>query len=389
MTRVAFPQGPINDRSTIFKNPFRNKWVASIKDNFGPSNDGLQRRARSYYETDSILRDNNWTHHGSSCPPHANCPYAWVSADTADPPNPDCGRACFVSELYNFDVIAYESVLIGLYAIFRGFSGGGSRITGELNELHIGTSRDGFHFSRPPPSQRRAFMGYSYPEHSFPNTDVQSVANGMVVSDHLITFFGMGRTGQPQYYSSDNPGGNRSMAAATIRRDGFASLETTGAGLAPSFLWTVPTVFSATQTFVFVNVKLAAGGFLQVGIAEEALSPSGDVVFLPGFEPENSAVGDIGRDSCTELPFDSTKALVTWGGHGNRSSSAYATTHDGGSSGGGRGGGVYRFAGGGAAPVRFVFHMGGASLYSFWVSTNSCGNSRGYLGASGRDVHGC
>ena len=40
---------------------------------------------------------------GSSCPGDSPCPYAWVGADLADPPNPDTS---FVSELYNLDVIA-------------------------------------------------------------------------------------------------------------------------------------------------------------------------------------------------------------------------------------------------------------------------------------------
>ena len=180
------------------------------------------------------------------------------------------------------------------------------------------------------------------------------------------------------------------MAAATIRRDGFASLESTGAGQAPSFVSTVPLAFSALQTHLFVNVKMSAGGFLQVGIAQEALSSTGDAVFLPGFEPENSSVGDVGVDSCTEVAFDSTRAEVTWGkpengnGNGNGKRHASAIEHRG-------GGGGYRFAGGGKGPVRIVFYMGGASLYSFWFAQSSCGESNGYLGASkgsGRDLHG-
>ena len=95
---------------------------------------------------------------------------------------------------------------------------------------------------------------------------MQSAANGIIVHEDTITFFAMGRTGQPQHYVGASPGGNRSMATATLRRDGFASLETTGAGLEPSLVTTVPVQFAATQSHMFVNVRLSPGGFIQVDL---------------------------------------------------------------------------------------------------------------------------
>ena len=50
----------------------------------------------------------------------------------------------FPAELYNVDGATYESVNLFFLAIFRGFGGGGDRVTAELNELHLGYSRDGF-----------------------------------------------------------------------------------------------------------------------------------------------------------------------------------------------------------------------------------------------------
>ena len=50
---------------------------------------------------------------------------------------------------------------MGLFSIFRGFGGGGNRITGELDELHAGFTRDGFHWFRQLP--RRALMPFSWP----------------------------------------------------------------------------------------------------------------------------------------------------------------------------------------------------------------------------------
>ena len=203
----------------------------------------------------------------------------------------------------------YESIMLGLFSVFRGFGGGGARVTGELNELHAGFSRDGFHYLRPvgPGGVRVALMPYveffvpryaharglvleregrrhrvsgtqrrlrrqrqrqrpwetmrestwdggrdcvlfawrafltmvtgrfsdrySYPRKEFPHTDVQSVANGLVVKGDLIYLYAMGRTGQPAWSPGHSPGGNRSMAVAMLRRDGFASIETTDEAL--------------------------------------------------------------------------------------------------------------------------------------------------------------
>ena len=366
-TERVSKSGPTLDRSTIFYNPFRAVWVASIKDNFGSAHDGKQRRARSYYETKDLLTDSNWTHHGSSCPGKANCPFAWVSSDTADPNNPDCGD-CFVSEMYNVDALAYESIMIGLFSVFRGFGGGGNRVTGELNEVHAGYSRDGFHYYRPLNANggpRAALMPFSYPAKLFPHTDVQSVANGMVVHDDLIYLYGMGRTGQPLWTPGHSPGGNRSMAVATLRRDGFVSLETDDAGT-PSEVLTHPVVFNQDQAYLFVNAQVAKGGFFQVALVtpnSTIASPS----VVQGFAANASFVTDAHDatlsqpNQCVSSEIDATRARVRWA----------ATTDD-----------MANVAG---SPIRLLFKMSGVSLYSFWVSSSLCGASLGYLGASGRD----
>ena len=60
--------------------------------------------------------------------------------------------------------------------------------------------------------------------------------------------------------------------------------------------------------------------------------------------------------------FDSTKARVAWGDVSNLGSVA-------------------------GQPIAFEFELKGASLFSFWVSSDAeRGTSRGFLGASGRDL---
>ena len=60
-------------------------------------------------------------------------------------------------------------------------------------------------------------------------------------------------------------------------------------------------------------------------MASAELSPFGNVTFLPGLEPKNSAVGGLGADTCTPEAFDSTRAAVTWGAN-NASLAAVAGT---------------------------------------------------------------
>ena len=144
-----------------------------------------------------------------------------------------------------FVVCSDESVNVGLFSIFRGFGGGGNRITGELDELHAGFTRDGFHWFRQLP--RRALMPFSWPgEHDRMRTiflaglglrsshrmrcvaeftphrsDVQSIANGMLVTEDEIKIFASSRSGLPFAGSQHSPGGNHTVVAATMRRDGF------------------------------------------------------------------------------------------------------------------------------------------------------------------------
>ena len=48
----------------------RTHWVASLKDNFGPNHGGMQRRARSYWSTTDILRNESvqWVHRATHSP---------------------------------------------------------------------------------------------------------------------------------------------------------------------------------------------------------------------------------------------------------------------------------------------------------------------------------
>ena len=71
----------------------------------------------------------------------ADQPVSWIGADTADRRRADLNAP---AELYNLDAVAYESVMLGLFTIFRGEQ----RTREKPNDICIGFSRDGFHWDR-------------------------------------------------------------------------------------------------------------------------------------------------------------------------------------------------------------------------------------------------
>ena len=127
---AAGESGHSGDRSTMFYNPFRCVWGFSLRDDLLP---GFGKRYRRYWETRKFGSGGGW---------QANEPVLWTAADRLDPERPEYHVP---AELYNLDCVAYESLVLGLFTIFRG-----ERPQREKpNEVCLGFSRDGFHWSRP------------------------------------------------------------------------------------------------------------------------------------------------------------------------------------------------------------------------------------------------
>lgn len=187
------------DRATMYKDAFRDRWVFSIKATGDPGkctshlitplfqgptktlhvviaasldpmeghlNTSLDRY-RMFFQTPTPSLDSFTGDHWG---PRDVAP--WLSGDALDPPwmgdphtreegEPDSTFA----GLYNFDGANYESVLVGLYSIYRckggprygcpteytGTDGVHRNITGhgEFDSIFLGFSRDGFAFHRP------------------------------------------------------------------------------------------------------------------------------------------------------------------------------------------------------------------------------------------------
>ena len=102
---VLNQSGFVSDRSTIFYNPFRSKWVYSIKGFPGgysgdPKDKYTLGRARQYVEGDSFVGSANWSLHQ---------PVNWTSADFLDP-----AVGCLSSPGNSFTQLCVGSKRVGM-----------------------------------------------------------------------------------------------------------------------------------------------------------------------------------------------------------------------------------------------------------------------------------
>ena len=308
--------GPLGDRSTFFYNPFREVWVYSIRD----YESGGIGRCRRYWEHADLIAGAAWA---QGEPPF------WVGADRLDPQRDDLRTPC---ELYNLDAVAYESILLGLFSIWRGQP----QDRAKPNEICLGYSRDGFHWRRPvhvpfiPVSERYGDWNWG---------NVQSAGGCCLVVGDKLYFYVSGRTG----ISGSSASGLCSTGLAILRRDGFASM---AAGEQEGTLTTRPVRFSGK--YLFVNVD-AAQGELRVEILEETGQPP---------PAARAGIPPFTRENAVPIRTDKTLEQVQWKGKPDLSTLA-------------------------GRPVRFRFHLRNGRLYAFWVSPDASGASHGYVAAGG------
>lgn len=311
--------GVAGDRSTHHFNPFRNKWIYSVRAGFGG-----RGRARRYYETDHFMEGADWGQMENAVP--------WLMTDEQDPKDWLTREG---PQLYNFDAVAYESIMLAWFQIHHGPPNQECREFGlpKITELMYAFSRDGFHYHRP---DRRAHIAASRGDF-WDRGYVQSLGNICVIHGDKLYFYYTGYAGNP-----DNAGTSNSIydhaatGLAVLRRDGFASMD---AGAETGVLVTRPVTFSGSR--LFVNAAVPHGA-LRAEIQNEHGEP------IAPFTLANS------------IPFsgDETLAAIEWKD----------------------GADVSMLAG---QPVRFHFELTKGSLYAFWVSQDETGRSDGYVAGGG------
>jgi hypothetical protein len=314
--------GSTGDRSSMFYNPFRKKWVYSLRTSF-------RGRSRNYRECDDFLAGAAWT-------PSDTVP--WLAADRFDVPEPGYKHK---TQLYNFDAVAYESLMLGFFELHRGPENDRCERMGlpKLNEITFGYSRDGFHFYRP---DRRAQIPASRKD-TWDRGFVEGGGNLCAVVGDRLFFYHSGCRGDMD--GAIRPDGKinggsmydpNAIGVSILRRDGFASLD---AGASVGTLTTRPVLFSGSH--LFVNADCPRGE-----LKAEILDAGGKPI-----EPFTLA-------NCTPVSADKTLAPVNWKGAPDLSQLT-------------------------GKPVRFRFALRRGSFYAFWVSRDASGRSDGYVAGGG------
>lgn len=307
--------GQCGDNSNFYYNPFDRRWYYSIRIH------GERGRQRSYHAHRDFVEGRNWTT-GDLQP--------LAIPDDIDRSNPN---AEVPSEIYNFDAVAYESVMLGVYGMFRGPQNPESFFRGvpKTTDLEIGFSRDGLDWIRP--NRSKPFLSTSQVPGAWDRGYLHATGGVCLVVGDELYFYVSGFSGNSPILGNHAYAGG-SVGLVTLRRDGFASLGTTGHGEMTTKLLT----FSGQHLFANVDCR---GGSIRVAVLDD----EGRVI--PGFS----------LDDCEAIARNDVTCPVRW-----------------------RSGDLASLAG---RPVRFRFALENAQLYSFWVSRLPTGQSDGYLGAGG------
>lgn len=327
-----------NDNNTFFYNPFRKKWVFTIRREGRPVPPWSPRkkdmgRARSYWENSSFrAAANNWDH-----------AVFWLGADRHDhiPQGYSIGED---PQIYKIDAVGYESLMLGLIQMHYGPA---NEICGrggfpKLTELQLAFSRDGFHWDR---THRSTFIAAEpHNKQSWKRAYVHSAGGTcLIVGDHLYFYYTAFRGNERNRHPLDQWSGmyaNASMGLAVLRRDGFASMETNGEGMLLTRL------LRFTGKHLFVNAD-AATGSLHAEICE----------------PNGNAIDGFTREACMPVSVNSTKTMVRWKDQPDLSALA-------------------------GRELRIRFYVNRGRLYAFWVSLSETGVSRGATAAGGPGLTG-
>ena len=328
--------GRCGDRSTMIYNPFRKKWVASIRF-WNGCKDSYGFRNRAYFEADSFENAMDW---------HPYEPIFWARADELD------YRGKWQKhkhQLYNLDGVAYESIMLGVFQIMYGPDNGywADRGMPKSTGLNFAYSRDGFHWYRP---DRTLFVKSDH-NSTWDNGYIQSVSNVLCVMGDKLYIYYSGFKGDTtktraeiKKKYSDSPGTRSGMysGGATgvmfLRRDGFASMNANGK---TSELLTKSLKFSGGDLFVNADVK---HGKLLAQVEDATGKP----IFPYTFE------------NCVAFSGDSTIENITW-----------------------QNGDTLEKIGQRAVRIRFKIE-GHGKLYAFWVSRDTTGRSDGYVAGGGK-----
>lgn len=310
----------VGDNTSISHNPFRKKWIYSVRT-------GRDGRTRGYRECDDFVKGASWT------PDEL---FHWAGADALDLPDPQVGDR---TQLYNLDAIAYESLMLGVFAIHRGPANEvcAKLKRPKLTDLELAYSRDGFHWHRP---DRTVFLACTRKEGDWDRAYLHSAATiCAIVGDKLYFYYGAFSGVSPKFGGHLYAGG--ATGVAFLRRDGFVSMD---AGESIGTLTTRTITFKGRHLFVNLD---APKGELQAEVLDE----------------KGNVIAPFTAENCVPAVGDSTRQRITWKDAGD----------------------LAKLSG---RKVRLRFHIKHGQLYAFWVTPDASGASHGYVAAGGPEFDG-
>lgn len=317
--------GDLYDRTSAFYNPFTKKWVLSMR-----YSTPVSYRSRAYLEHSDPEMAVSLAHRSRRDAKDKFVRF-WFTPDDKELRHPKYPEV--EPGIYNFDAIAYESIMLGFYSAWCGPENDICARDGiqKRNVISLGYSRDGFHFSRP---THEPFMNVNETEGAWNWGNMQSI-NGvpLIIGDSLY-FYSSGRRLNDIMWDSYT-----STGLATLRRDGFVSMR---AGKEEGYLITEKLSFDGKYFFVNADVDEKKSS-LFVELLDEYGTP------IPGFTK---------KDCMAIKNTDSTKWLVTW-----KTNKDLAVLK--------------------GKVVRVKFYLKNGDLYAFWISPWETGESRGYTAGGG------
>lgn len=310
----------ITDRSTVYKNPFFDKWVFSIRHSIRVSPDKVIR-GRDYYEHESPLT--------GTLNAKADIENFWFGAWKEEQRHSEFPEIS--PGIYNHDAIPYESIMLGLFTVWQGPENGYCTENNVIkrNQIMLGYSRDGYHWARP---DMNPFIAVDTLSTAWNNGNVQSIVGAPLIVNDKLYFYASGR------HLLANGQEITTTGLATLRRDGFSSLSTSNSG----FIVTRKLNFDGD--YLFVNIDLHnRKSSLKVEILDENYEP------IKGYTL---------KDCVALKKVNSTKQQIIWK---NRDRISLLKGRN----------------------IRLKFYLTDGDLYSFWISPWESGESRGYTAGGG------
>ncbi len=261
---------PIADRSTVYKNPFRNNWIYSIRHNIRVNQNKLIR-ARDYYESNDPTQGTKNA--------EALLSNFWFGPWEKEQKHPDYPEVS--PAVYNHDAIAYESIILGFFNVWQGPENdiAASNNILKRNQIMVGYSRDGYSWLR---EDMNPFLPVNESISAWNNGNLQSAAGSPLIVNDKLYFYLSGRRLTPNNEEITTTG------LATLRRDGFVSMKTEDLATL-----TTPKL-SFNGEFFFINANIS--GKLWVELLDE----------------KGEAIKGFSKKDCIEFTGDNSKQIIKW-----------------------------------------------------------------------------